>query len=214
MRIFLRATAGITGDGVAVDVDDGAGMYVFAYTGVVFDLTVLRDGGRAVDEEVEIFVGGDTDGQGVGAEHAFNTEGGSDGRTGVCTGDTDAAFLAGHPGIVAGDAVVAGVAHNDHAHAVLLCLVDSHSHGLVADDLAHTVVTVNDSGGLGLLNDLKVGHGVLDTRLDAVKVDGLEAVDTVGLDAALVALQQNVGADLGVRIGECRILQSCQRRNL
>ena len=62
-------------------------------------------------------------------------------------------------------------------------------------------MTVNDSGGLGLFDDLKVGNGVLDTVLDAVKVDGFEAVYAVGLDAALVALKKNVSTDLRILAG-------------
>ena len=190
----LERDACVAFNRLTVDADDGSGMNLFADSLVIFDLTVLGNGGSAVDKEVKVLVGGDTDGQGVGTEHTLNAEGGSDGGTGVCTGHTDAAFLASHAGIVAGNTVVAGIADNDHAHAVFLGLVDSHSHRLVSDDLTHTVMTVNDGGGGGLFDDLKVGYGVLDTCFDAVKVDGFEAVYTVGLNAALVAFKQNIRA--------------------
>ena len=59
----------------------------------------------------------------------------------------------------------------------------------------NAVVTVYHSGGFGFLDDLKVGDGVLDAGLDAVQIDGLKAVATVRLDAALVALEQDVCTD-------------------
>ena len=93
---------------------------------------------------------------------------------------------------------MAGVTNSDHTHTILLSLLDSHLHSLVTDNLTHTVVTVDNCGGLGLFDDLKVGNGVLDTCLDSVKVDRLEAVAAVRLDAALVALKQNVSTDLSI----------------
>lgn len=151
-----------------------------------------------VKVEIERLVGRNAQSQRVGAERAGNAEGRRNGRTRVGAGDADAALLGRHRGVVARDAVVAGIANDDHAHAVLLRLVDCQLHGLVADDLTHTVVAVHNRGGLGFLDDFKIGYGVLDASLDAVQVNGLEAVDAVGLDAAMIGLEQHVRANLRI----------------
>ena len=96
---------------------------------------------------------------------------------------------------------MAGIADNNHAHAVLLSLVDSHLHRLVADNLTHAVMTVNNCGCFGFLNDFKVGYGVLNTVVDAVDVDRLKTVAAVGFDSASVRLKKNVNNDLRVLFG-------------
>ena len=93
---------------------------------------------------------------------------------------------------------MAGVAHDDHSHAVFLCLLDRKLHCAVAYDLSHTVMTVNDCRGGSLLYYLKVGDRVLDAVSYSVKIYRLEAVDAVRLDASLVRLEKNVRADLRV----------------
>ena len=126
------------------------------------------------------------------------TECGRDGRTGVCTGNADAARVGRHCGVITGDAVMAAVSDGYHAHAVFLCLFDSHAHRFVADDLTHAVVTVNDRRCGRFAHDFEICHGVLDACLDTVDVDGLEAVDAVAFNAALVGGEKHVGADFGV----------------
>ncbi|CDD03581.1 unknown [Ruminococcus sp. CAG:382] len=96
---------------------------------------------------------------------------------------------------------MAAVSDGYHAHAVFLCLFDSHAHRFVADDLTHAVVTVNDRRCGRFAHDFEICHGVLDARLDTVDVDGLEAVDTVAFNAALVGGEKHVGADFGVLAG-------------
>ena len=177
-------------------------MDVLADALIVLDLTVLGDGGGAVDDEIEVFIGGDADGQRVGTEHAVDAPGRSNRRTGVGSGDADAALLCSLGSIVTGDTIVAGVADNDHAHTILLGLVDGHLHGLVTDDLTHSVVSVDNSGGLSLFDDLEVGDGLLDASLDSVEIDGFEAVAAVALDSALVGLKKDVGADLCIFFGD------------
>ena len=122
-------------------------------------------------------------------------------------GHADAARVGGHIRIVTSNAIVSGIAHGDHAHAVFLGLLDSHFHGLIADDLTHAVMAVHNGGGGGFLDDFKVGHGELDTGLDAVQIDGLEAIYAVGLDAALVGLQQHVRANFCILFGNAVALE-------
>ena len=174
---------------------------VLVKTCVVLELTVLVGGGSAVKVEVEGLIGGNAESEGVGTEHTLYAEGRSNGGTSVGTGKTDTALRSSHGGVVACDTVVAGVTNSNHTHTVLLSLIDSHLHSLVTDNLTHTVMSVNNSGGLGLLDDLKIGYGVLNTCLDSVKVDRLETVAAVGLDTALVGFEKNVCADLRVLAG-------------
>ena len=69
------------------------------------------------------------------------------------------------------------------------------------------MMAVHNGGGGGFLNDFKVGHGELDAGLDAVQIDGLEAIYAVGLNAALVGLQQHVRANLGILFGNAVALE-------
>ena len=93
---------------------------------------------------------------------------------------------------------MAGIADGDHAHAVLLCFFDRHRHGFETNDLSHAVVTVNDGGGGGFLQNFEIGDGVLNTCFDSVDIDRLEAVASVRFDAAAVAFKQNVCTDTGI----------------
>ena len=93
---------------------------------VIFQLAALCDARRAVDDEREVLVGGHTDGQRVGSEHVLHAEGRRDGRTRVGTRDADHVRLRRHRCVITRDAVVAGVARGDHAHAVFLCLLNGH----------------------------------------------------------------------------------------
>ena len=62
-------------------------------------------------------------------------------------------------------------------------------------------MTVNDRRCGRFAHDFEICHGVLDARLDTVDVDGLEAVDAVAFNAALVGGEKHVGADFGVLAG-------------
>ena len=184
--------------GVALFVDDPAGRKLLARTAIDFDLAALRDGRRAVEEERERLIRRHAEGQRVRSEHVLDAEGRGDGRTGVRARDTDHAVLDGHQGVVAGDAVVGGVADDRHAHAVFAGVVDGVLHGLLGGDHAHAVMRVDDGGRRRLLDEFDGGLRVEDAVADAVDVDGFQAADTVGVDAALVGGDQNVRADLRV----------------
>ena len=56
-------------------------------------------------------------------------------------------------------------------------------------------MAVHDRRRRRLAEDFKLGDRLLDPIEDAVDVNGLEAVDAMALDAALVGLEQHVGAD-------------------
>ena len=183
---------------LTVNAHERARRSVFSYTSVVLQLTILVGGRSRVKVEVEFLVGRNAEREGVSSESALNAKGRSNGGTSVSSRHTHTACGGCHRGIVACDTVVAGITNYNHTHTVLFSLFDSHTHRLVADDLTHTVVTVNDSGRLGLFDYLKIGDGVLDTCFDAVEVNGLEAIAAVGLDTALIRLKKNVGADLRV----------------
>ena len=90
------------------------------------------------------------------------------------------------------------VADGGHRHTVLLRLFDDGLHRLVACDHAHAVVRVHNKRGGRFLHNLVFGDGFEDAGVDAVEVDGFEAVAAVAFDAAAVALQQNIRADFRV----------------
>ncbi|OQA45903.1 MAG: hypothetical protein BWY46_02059 [Firmicutes bacterium ADurb.Bin300] len=93
---------------------------------------------------------------------------------------------------------MAGILHRHAAHAVALGFFYGHTHGAVARYLPHAVACVKYSGGLCFLDYRNFGDGILYPGLDSVKVDGLESVDAMRLDAAFVALKEHVGADYSV----------------
>ena len=183
-------------------------MHVFADSFIIFNLTVLGNGSCTVNDEIEIFVGGDADGQRVGAEHTFHTERGCYGRTCVGAGDADATCFCGHACIVACNAVVGGVTNRNHTHAVGLCLFDRHAHGFVTDDLSHAVVTVHNCGAGSLADDLKIGYGLLNAVIDAVDINRFEAVDTVGFDTSAVGFKKNVCNDGCIFCGNADTFES------
>ena len=89
----LKGSACVTFNRLAVKADDRTRKNVFFDSFVIFDLTILSNGSRAVNEEIKGLICRDTDGQRVCTEHTFNTKGGSYRRTRIRTCNTDAAFF-------------------------------------------------------------------------------------------------------------------------
>lgn len=106
----LQRFAGVARYRAAVAGDQRALGDFLADAGVVFHAAVLDDRGGAVKQEVEVLVGGNAHGQGVGAEHALNAKGRRDGGTGVGAGHADAARVGGHIRIVTSNTIVGGIA--------------------------------------------------------------------------------------------------------
>ena len=184
--------------GVALFIDDPSRRKLFARTAIDFDLAALRDGRRAVEEERERLIRRHAEGQRVRSEHVLDTEGRGDGRTGVRARDTDHAVLDGHQGVVAGDAVMGGVADDRHAHAVFAGVVDGVLHGLLGSNHTHAVMSVDNGGRRRLLDEFNGSLRIQDTIANAVDVDGFQAANTVGVDTALIGGDQNVRADFRV----------------
>lgn len=91
-----------------------------------------------------------------------------------------------------------GVLGHHEAHAVLLGLLDGQVHAVGADVQTQTHVAVHQRRGAGLLHDVDGLVRVQDAVLDAVEVDGLQAANAVGVNAALVGLNKNVGGNAGL----------------
>ena len=88
-----------------------------------------RAGGRVENEGVVVF-GRYRDGDGIGAQAGFSTEGGQ--RSGRTTGHTDAdhIVLQRQHGVIRSHAQVPGVAQRHHAHANVLGFANGQLHGL------------------------------------------------------------------------------------
>ena len=89
------------------------------------------------------------------------------------------------------------VPHRNHADAVLLGLVDRQLHALWPDRQPQPQPTVHHRGGRGLLEDLHVRLRVDDANVEPVAVDRLQTADAVGVDAAFVRGDEDVGAEGG-----------------
>ena len=199
-------------NGITVNVNNRARMNRLVNSFVVFDLTVLSDRGCAVDNEIEILIGRDTDGQRICAEHTFNAEGRSNGRTCVCTRNADAACLCRHCCVISCNTVMAGIADCNHTHSVFLSLFDSHFHRLVADNLSHSVVTVNNSRCRSFLDNFKVCYGILNTCVYSVDVNRLKTVAAVGLNSPSVRFKNDINDDLAVLLGNADTLESVNHK--
>ena len=185
------------GHGLAVGADHHAGRGIHAAPGVVFDAAALGDGGGAVQLEGEILIRREAHRQRVGAQHVFHAEGGGNGGPGVGARHADHAGVGRHRGPVTRDAVVGRVSDSHHRQAKILCLFDGHLHGPMAGHHAHAVIGIQHGGGGRFLQDIDPGDRVLNARLDAVYIDGLEAVAAVAFNAPAVAFQQYIRADGG-----------------
>jgi len=177
-------------------------------TAVHLDLATLHSRGGAIKAPWEGLVAGESEHERVGAEHGLDGPGGSDGRTGVGAAEADAALLGSHETVVASDTEVGGVTGDNETKTVLLSLVDSHLHALDRDDHTHTVVTINDGGGGSLLHNLEVGDGVETALADAVVVDELETLDTVGVHTATIGSDEDLTADLSILLGDALGLEN------
>ncbi len=88
--------------------------------------------GGSIEEEV-IGLCGEGAGDGVGAQHSLAAEGGNHDGLGVGAAEAHQAFLAGHLGVVAGDAVVVGITDGNDADTGNLCLGNGHFHSLIGN---------------------------------------------------------------------------------
>ena len=99
-----------------------------------------------------------------------------------------------------------GVAHGNDAHAVGLGLGNGHFHGLVAHQLAHGLVGIND-GGDGSLKD----HFRLCVNVDHAFFNALvvahHPLHAVGLNAVQIGRQQNILNDVRLGLGEAELLE-------
>ena len=95
-----------------------------------------------------------------------------------------------------------GVADGAAGHAVFPGLFNESFHHVIGSYHAHAVMSVVHQRGGGVFQDLDFRGGFQSPLDNAVDVDGLEAVDAVALDAALVGLEQHVGADDRVVAGD------------
>ena len=161
------------------------------------------NGGGGVKEEV-VRLGGEGAGDGVAAQHGLAAVGGHHDGLAVGAGEAHEALLAGHLGVVARDAEVVGIAHGDNAHAGGFRLFNGHFHGLVAHQLAHGVMGVDDSGDGSLKDHLGLGVNVNHTLFDALVV-AHHPLHTVGLDAVQVRGQQHILNDVGFRFRKAEL---------
>ena len=107
---------------------------------------------------------------------------------------------------------MAGISGDNHTHAILFGFFNRHGHGLVADYLAHTVVSIHYSGGGEVLDYFKFRDRLLDSGLDAVQIDGLKTVDAMGFDSPLVRFQQDISADFSVFSGNAVAYKSVDHK--
>lgn len=110
--------------GTAVAADNHTSRRGTSLAGVTLDLAALRNGGRAVEAEGKVLVGGEREGERIGAEHVLDAKGRGDGRPGVCAGDADESLVTCHRRPIASDAVMGGVANRAAGHAERLGLLD------------------------------------------------------------------------------------------
>ena len=180
------------GDALAVDVEDPTGGERLAFAVVHLDLTALHGRGRTVERERERLVCREREDERIRAELRLDTVRRCDGRACVCAAHADETLLRSHCGVETGDAKVRGVARDDHAEAVLLCLVNGHLHAALGNHVAHSVVSIDNSCGFGFTDNLKVGLGVQLTITDTVDVDQFETLNAMSVETTLIGSWKNI----------------------
>ena len=99
-----------------------------------------------------------------------------------------------------------GIADGHDGHAGLLRLFDSQLHGLMADQLTHGIVRVDDGGNRRFVDDFGLGVNV-DHALFNALVIAHQALHAVALDAVQVRQQQHVADDPGFAFAETELLE-------
>ena len=127
---ILQHVLGIAG-GMAVLVQRPALGQRLAHFVVYFQLAAGNDGGGSVKKE-GIGLGRNRQRNGVGAYHGHTGVGGHHDGLAVGHRHADQALIAGHFGIVTGNAEMVGIADGHDGHAGLLRLCDGQFHGLMA----------------------------------------------------------------------------------
>ena len=171
------------------------------------------DDGRGGIEEEGVGIRRNCDRDGIGTEHGLSGEGGDHDGLRVGKGHADQALVAGHSGIVAGNAVVVGIAHRDDCHAGFFCFFNGRVHSEDTDELAHPVVSLDDGGHGRLKDDLRLRVHFDDPVLDALVV-AHQALHPVGLDAVFVRQEQDVCNDLSLLLRESESLKSLLAEHL
>ena len=175
-------------------------------------LVVARPGGvdragRHVDDNGRLFVAGESDGDRIGAEHSFGAPERRNELGRVGHGPADQVALQRFQWIVTGDAEVIGVAHADPTGAVLLRFVHGDFIGLWSYDQTETVITVHRRDAAFLPNDFYLRLRIDPAQLEHFDI-GVQARHAMGVDAAEIASQQNVGSLARIGIDYAKMLKN------
>ena len=129
-------------------------------TCVVFDLAVLDNRCCTVQHEREWLICRHAECQRVCSEHILNTKCRCNGRSCVCTTDTDHVLFCCETCPVSCDSIVRRITNCNHTHAILMCFLNTHIHSFLAGYHSHTIVGINNCSCWCLFDDINLCYRI------------------------------------------------------
>src|SRR6266446_3718916 len=190
--------------GAALAVNAPAGWDGLTLAPSHFDFSERRGTGSHVNHNGRLFLAGEGDGDGIGAQHALHAPEGRDQASGVGHGPADQVALQRLEHVVAGDAEMICVSNADPAGPGFV----RHFHGdairLRADHQAQSVVAI-DGGG----TQRRSHRGDSGFRIDMAFAEhskiAIEPGDAMRIDAAQIRASEYVGSLRGVFLGHAKV---------
>ena len=130
----------------------------------------------------------------VGAQHSLSSEGRYHDRLGVGTCHSKKSFMAGHVRIISCNTEMIGISYTYDSHTSCLCLLNCLFHGKMADQLAHSVMSVYHSRNRCFKNNFRFRLGMNSPLLDSFMVTN-HPLHSVALDPIQISSQKNIFND-------------------
>jgi len=188
----------------ALAINAPAGWNGLAFAAGHFDFSERGGAGSHVNHNGRLFLAGEGDGDGVGAQHAFHAPEGRDQAGGVGHGPADQVAFQRLENIVAGDAEMICIAHTDPAGAGFVRHVHGDAIRLRADNEPEAVVAI-DGGG----TQRRSHRGDSGFRIDVAFAEhskiAIEPGDAMRINAAQIRGGQHIGSLRGVFLGHAKV---------
>lgn len=175
-----------------------------AFAASHFNFSVSSGASGHVNHDSRLFFAGESDSDGIGAEHALHAPKGRDQAAGIGHGPADHVVLESLENVIAGDAEMVGVADADPAGACLFRHVHGEAIRMWADNKAETVIAIHGGGAQRGTHDGDFWLGIDEPLVEQTKIT-VEAGYAVRIDAAKIGGSENVGGLDGVVFGDAEM---------
>ena len=189
---------------MALAIHGPSGGNCFASAARYFDFSVGRGASGEINHDGWLFLAGEGDGDGIGAEHTLRPPKRSDQFGCVGHGPADEVAFKGFEDVVAGNAEMVGVADADPTGTSFLGHVHGHAIGLWADNQTEAVVPIDGRRTQCRAQRLDLGFGIDAPFAEHFDV-AIEPGHAVGINAPEVRAGKHIGSLRRILFGNPKV---------